>query len=97
MIAMLKFYRIGMFSKGKNMFLILILIIIYSAIYLTVFVLAHKDANMIKPLSRMTIGMLILLAITAFCCLFFNQWFLSLIILIVIIGLIHFLFYLIKY
>ncbi len=79
------------------MFLILGLIVIYSAIYLTVFVLAHKDANMIKPLTGMTIGMVILLAITAFICLFFNYWFFSIIILTVIIGLINFLFYLIKY
>lgn len=79
------------------MFFILLLIVLYSAIYLTVFVLAHKDANMIKPLTGMTIGMLILLVIIAFICLYFNHWFLSLIILIVIIGLINFLFYLVKY
>lgn len=78
------------------MFLVLVLIVVYSAIYLTVFVLAHKDANMIKPLTGMTVGMLVLLAITAFVCLFLNQWFLSLIILIVIIGLINFLFFLLR-
>lgn len=79
------------------MFLILTLIFVYSILYLTVFVLAHKDANMIKPLTGMTVGMLLLLAITAFICLFLNHWFISFIILIVIIGLINFLFYLLKY
>lgn len=79
------------------MFLLLVLIVIYSAVYLTIFVLAHKDANMIKPLTGMTVGMLLLLAITAFICLFFSHWFISVIILIVIIGLINFLFYLLKY
>ena len=79
------------------MFLIIPIIFVYSIVYLFVFVQAHKDANMIKPLTGMTIGMLLLLAITAFICLFFSHWILSLIILIVIIGLINFLFYLIKY
>lgn len=79
------------------MFFALALIIIYSAVYLTIFVLAHKDANMIKPLTGMTIGMLVLLVITAFICLLLNHWFLSFILLIVIVGLINFLFYLIKY
>ncbi len=79
------------------MFFILMLIFIYSILYLTVFVLAHKDANMIKPLTGMTIGMLALLVITALICLFNNHYFLSFIILIVLIGLINFLFYLLKY
>lgn len=79
------------------MFLILALIVIYSAIYLTVFVLAHKDPNMIKPLIRMTVGMLFLLVLTAIACLALKYWFFSFIILIVIVGLINFLFYLIKY
>lgn len=79
------------------MFLVLVLIVIYSAIYLTIFVLAHKDANMIKPLIRMTIGMILLLVITDFFCLFYGHWFLAFIILIVIIGIINFLFYLMKY
>ncbi len=79
------------------MFFVLLLIFIYSVVYLTVFILAHKDANMIKPLTGMTIGMMALLVITAFICLLLNQWFLSFILLIVIVGLINFLFYLIKY
>ncbi len=79
------------------MFLIIPIIFVYSVVYLFVFVQAHKDANMIKPLTGMTIGMLLLLALTAFVCLLHSHWFLSLIILIVIIGLINFLFYLIKY
>lgn len=94
---MLKFSLIVKYMKGSQMFLLLVLIVIYSAIYLTIFVLAHKDANMIKPLTGMTVGMLLLLAITAFICLFFSHWFISVIILIVIIGLINFLFYLLKY
>lgn len=79
------------------MFLIIPIIFVYSIVYLFVFVQAHKDANMIKPLTGMTIGMLLLLALTAFICLFYSHWFLSIMILIVIIGLVNFLFYLIKY
>ncbi|MBR3599611.1 MAG: hypothetical protein IKL53_07005 [Lachnospiraceae bacterium] len=79
------------------MFFIVVLIAIYIGIYLTVFVQAHKDANMIKPLTIMTAGMLILLAITAIICLSFGYWYFSIIILIVILGLLNFLSFLIKY
>lgn len=79
------------------MFFIVVIIAIYSGIYLTVFVQAHKDANMIKPLTVMTAGMLILLAITAIICFALGHWYFSLIILIVIIGLLNFLFFLMKY
>lgn len=79
------------------MTILILVILIYSIAYLTVFVLAHQDANMIKPLTSMTIGMLLLLAITALVALMYNFWYISLIIAFVIIGLINFLFYLIKY
>lgn len=79
------------------MIFLIFIILIYSIIYLTVFVLAHQDANMLKPLTGMTIGMLILLTITAIVALLYNLWYFSLIIAFVIIGLINFLFNLIKY
>ncbi len=79
------------------MLLIIILIFVYSIIYLGVFVLAHKDPNLIKPLTTMTGGMLGLLAITAIICLIYNYWFISIAIGIVIFGLLQFLIYLIKY
>ncbi|MBQ8412115.1 MAG: hypothetical protein IJX12_00620 [Lachnospiraceae bacterium] len=52
---------------------------------------------MIKPLTTMTGGMLLLLVITAIIALAMGYWYISIIIGIVIIGLIQFLFYLIKY
>lgn len=79
------------------MIFLILLILIYSLIYLAVFVLAHQDANMIKPLTTMTGGMLLLLVITAIIALAMGYWYISIIIGIVIIGLIQFLFYLIKY
>lgn len=79
------------------MLFLIILILIYSIIFLTVFVLAHQDANMIKPLTGMTIGMLILLAFTGVIALIYDMWYISLAVVLVIIGLINFLVYLFKY
>lgn len=79
------------------MIILAILIIIYSIAYLAIYVLAHQDANMIKPLSAMTVGMLVLLFVTALICILKNVWYFSVIIAIVIIGLIRFLLYLSKY
>jgi hypothetical protein len=62
-----------------------------------VYVLAHQDANMIKPLTAMTAGMLILLFITALVALLRGFWYISLVVLVVIIGMIRFFFYLSKY
>lgn len=52
---------------------------------------------MIKPLTAMTVGMLILLFITALVALLRGIWYISIIIFVVIIGLIRFLMYLSKY
>lgn len=79
------------------MIFIILLILIFSLIYLAVFVLAHQDANMIKPLTLMTGGMLILLLVTAIIILVLGYWYISLIIAFVIIGLLQFFLYLIKY
>ncbi len=79
------------------MVFVIMLILIYSLIYLAVFVLAHQDANMIKPLTIMTGGMLVLLAITAILALSSGYWYISLIILVVIVGLLQFFVYLMKY
>lgn len=79
------------------MVFIILLILIYSLIYLAVFVLAHQDANMIKPLTVMTGGMLILLLVTAILALSFGYWFISIVIGVVIIGLLQFFLYLMKY
>ncbi|MBO5426042.1 MAG: hypothetical protein J6A25_11075 [Lachnospiraceae bacterium] len=79
------------------MVFVIMLILIYSLIYLAVFVLAHQDANMIKPLTIMTGGMLVLLAITAVLALASGYWYISLIILVVIVGLLQFFVYLMKY
>ncbi len=76
---------------------IILLILIYSLIYLAVFVLAHQDANMIKPLTLMTGGMLILLTVTAIITLVLGYWYISIVIAIVDIGLLRFFFYLLKY
>lgn len=74
-----------------------ILIIVYSLIYLVVYILAHQDANMIKPLTAMTVGMLVLLFITALVALLKGFWYISLFIFIIICGLIKFLMELSKY
>lgn len=79
------------------MIFLIVLILVYSIVYLTVFVLAHQDANMIKPLTTMTVGMLILLGITCAVSFVYGYWYIGLIIAFVIIGMINFLFYLIKY
>lgn len=79
------------------MVILFIFILIYSIAYLTVFVLAHQDANMIKPLTTMTAGMLILLAITALLCLMYGFVFMTVLIAFIIVGLLSFLFYLMKY
>jgi hypothetical protein len=74
-----------------------IIVFLYSISYLVVYVLAHQDANMIKPLTAMTAGMLVLLFVTALVALFRGFWYISLIVLFVIIGMIRFFFYLSKY
>lgn len=79
------------------MIFLTIIVFLYSISYLVVYVLAHQDANMIKPLTAMTAGMLILLFITALVALFRGFWYISLIVLIVMIGMIRFFFYLSKY
>ncbi|MBE5944405.1 MAG: hypothetical protein E7258_05750 [Lachnospiraceae bacterium] len=79
------------------MVFLILLILVYSLIYLAVFVLAHQDANMLKPLTAMTGGMLVLLAVTAIFALAYGYWYISLIILVVIVGLLQFFFYLLKY
>lgn len=79
------------------MILLVLLIFLYSIAYLVVYVLAHQDANLIKPLTGMTAGMLFLLTVTAIACLLYNLWYISIIIFIVIIGLLRFLFFLTKY
>ncbi len=79
------------------MIILIFLIFLYSIIYLTVFVLAHQDANMIKPLTAMTAGMLILLAVTCIAGFLLGFWYISIIILFVILGLLQFFIYLMKY
>lgn len=79
------------------MAILIFLIFLYSIIYLTVFVLAHQDANMIKPLTAMTAGMLILLLVTCVAGFALGYWYISIIIMFVIIGLLQFFLYLIKY
>jgi hypothetical protein len=79
------------------MIFLTIIVFLYSISYLVVYVLAHQDANMIKPLTAMTAGMLVLLFITALVALFRGFWYISLIVLFVIIGMIRFFFYLSKY
>lgn len=79
------------------MLFLIISILIYSLIYLAVFVLAHQDANMIKPLTVMTGGMLILLTVTAIISLVLGYWYISVVIAVVVIGLIQFFLYLLKY
>lgn len=78
------------------MVFLIILILLYSIIYLTVFILAHQDANMIKPLTTMTIGMMLLLLVTAIAALAAGFWYFSILAVIVIIGLISFYSYLRK-
>lgn len=79
------------------MVFLIIFILLYSIIYLTVFILAHQDANMIKPLTTMTVGMILLLVITAFVCVFYGVWYLGIIIGTVVIGMLQFLFFLMKH
>ena len=79
------------------MIFLLFLIIIYSIAYLAVYILAHKNATMIRPLTTMTFIMLMLLLATAVISLALGRWYISLIILFIFIGLLQFLFYLSKY
>lgn len=74
---------------------IILLILIYSLIYLAVFVLAHQDAHMIKPLTRMTMGMLLLLLATAVISVVLGYWYIAIVIAVVFIGLLQFFLYLI--
>ena len=76
---------------------LIILIFLYSIIYLIVYVLAHQDANMIKPLTGLTAGMLFLLFVTCIVSLILGYWYISIIIVVVLIGLLRFLIYLLKY
>lgn len=78
------------------MIFLVIMILLYSIIYLTVFVLAHQDANMIKPLTSMTIGMILLLAVTAVVAVVTGFWYFSILIFVVIVGLLSFYSYLRK-
>lgn len=79
------------------MLILVSLIILYSLIYLIVFVLAHQDANMLKPLTGMTVGMLIFLVITAIVSFSLSYWYIGIIVLAAIAGMFSFLLYLIKY
>jgi hypothetical protein len=64
---------------------------------MVVYILAHQDANMIKPLTAMTAGMLVLLFVTAIVALFRDFWYISVIIFFVMIGMVRLLIYLNKY
>lgn len=78
------------------MVFLVIMILLYSIIYLTVFVLAHQDANMIKPLATMTIGMILLLTLTAIVAIATGFWYFAILIFVIAIGLISFYSYLRK-
>lgn len=73
------------------------LIIVYSVIYLAIFILAHHDGRMVKPLTKMTAGMLVLLLLTAAYILSLGHWYISVVICMVMLGLGQFFLYLLKY
>ncbi len=79
------------------MIFLIFLILLYSIIYLAIYVLAHQNANMIKPLTGMTAGMIILLLITCVVSFASGFWYIGLIVAFVIVGMIRFFFYLNKY
>ena len=79
------------------MILLIAVLIIYSISYMAVYVLAHQDANMIKPLTTMTAIMLVMLLVTAIFSFAYGYWYIGVIIGIAIIGLFNFLLYLLKY
>lgn len=79
------------------MIFLIFLIMLYSVIYLTVYILAHRDANLIMPLTCMTAGMLFLLFITAILSLFSGYPYISIVVFIVMTGLLRFFLYLLKY
>ena len=84
------------YTGEKIMVFLIIFILLYSIIYLTVFILAHQDANMIKPLTTMTVGMILLLVITAFVCVYYDAWYFGIVIGVVVIGMLRFLLFLLK-
>lgn len=79
------------------MIFLIFLIFLYSIIYLAVYVLAHQNANMIKPLIGMTGGMILLLFITCALSFVYGYWYIGIIVAFVIIGMIRFFLYLNKY
>lgn len=79
------------------MLFLLLLIMIYSVIYLAIYILAHYDGRMVKPLTIMTVGMLILLLLTAAYILTLGHWYISVVICMVMLGLGQFFLYLLKY
>lgn len=79
------------------MLFLLLLIMIYSVIYLAIYILAHYDGKMVKPLTIMTVGMLILLFLTAAYILTLGHWYISVVICMVMLGLGQFFLYLLKY
>lgn len=79
------------------MLFLLLLIMIYSVIYLAIYILAHYDGRMVKPLTIMTVGMIILLLLTAAYILTLGHWYISVVICMVMLGLGQFFLYLLKY
>lgn len=79
------------------MLFLLLLIMIYSVIYLAIYILAHYDGRMVKPLTIMTVGMLVLLLLTAAYTLSLGHWSISVVICMVMLGLGQFFLYLLKY
>ncbi|MBD5097941.1 MAG: hypothetical protein HDT40_13290 [Lachnospiraceae bacterium] len=79
------------------MLFLLLLIIIYSVIYLAIYILAHFDGRMVKPLTIMTVGMLVLLLLTAAYILSLGHWYISVVICMIMLGLGQFFLYLLKY
>lgn len=79
------------------MLFLLLLIMIYSVIYLAIYILAHRDGRMVKPLTIMTVGMLVLLFLMAAYILSLGHWYISVVICMVMLGLGQFFLYLLKY
>ncbi|MCM1287296.1 MAG: hypothetical protein NC240_03220 [Clostridium sp.] len=79
------------------MLFLLLLIMIYSVIYLAIYILAHRDGRMVRPLTVMTAGMLILLLLTASYILSLGHWYISVVICMVMFGLGQFFVYLLNY
>lgn len=77
--------------------MLFLLIMIYSVIYLAIYILAHHDGRMVRPLTVMTAGMLILLLLTAAYILSLGHWYISVVICMVMFGLGQFFVYLLNY